>query len=61
MALSDQDMRTTAMKNPDQWDDSVDQRNTARLKKIVEEIGWPTIPKVGAEASLFWRIVYLQW
>lgn len=27
------------------------ERNTARLKEIVDQIGWPTIPKVGFHAS----------
>ena len=51
MAQVDQEMRTTAIKDVSQWDRSVDQKNTARIKAIIGEIGWPTIAKVGAEAS----------
>jgi hypothetical protein len=51
MAHVDQAMRTAAVKDMSQWDQSVDQRNTARIKAIVGEIGWPTISRVGAEAS----------
>jgi hypothetical protein len=29
----------------------VDEKNTARLKDIVDEIGWPTVSKVGKQAS----------
>lgn len=31
--------------------DSIDLRNTVRLKEIVAKNGWPTISKVGAETS----------
>lgn len=48
MANEDQRMR----KSPG-WDEEVDKRNTARLREIIEEIGWPTKSKVGAEASHF--------
>lgn len=51
MARTDQKMRTNARQNMSQWDDSIDKRNTARLKEIVDQIGWPTISKVGADAS----------
>ena len=51
MSQADQEMRTKAQKSTDEWDDSIDSRNTARLKEIVAEIGWPTISKVGPEAS----------
>jgi len=47
----DQAMRLRAVKNPDLWDDELDLKNTTRLKKIIEEIGWPTISKVGEESS----------
>jgi hypothetical protein len=36
----------------------VHRQNAARLKEIINEIGWPTISKVGAEASdAAWKIV----
>lgn len=51
MAKADQEMRVRASKDKSRWDKSVDQKNTAHLKEIVETIGWPTISKVGAKAS----------
>lgn len=51
MAKADQEMRTKASKDKSLWDKSVDQKNTAHLEAIVAAIGWPTISKVGAEAS----------
>ena len=51
MAEADQAMRIKAINREAEWDSSVDERNQARLKAIVDEHGWPTIPKVGAEAS----------
>ncbi len=51
MAKIDQAMRTRASKDMSLWDESVDHRNTARLKAIVAAIGWPTISKVGAKTS----------
>lgn len=49
---TDQEMRSRATRYESVWDNSVDERNTARLKEIITEIGWPTISKVGEEASL---------
>lgn len=51
MAKADQAMRTKASKDRSLWDNSVDHKNTARLKEIIAAIGWPTISKVGREAS----------
>lgn len=51
MSQVDQKMRTEAQKSMDEWDDSIDSRNTVRLRGIIAEIGWPTISKVGSEAS----------
>lgn len=51
MSQLDREMRTNAQKNMEEWDDSIDLRNTARLKEIIAEIGWPTLSKVGSEAS----------
>lgn len=47
----DQDMRRRNLKDMSHWDYSVDQANTARMKEIVAEIGWPTISKVGEDGS----------
>ncbi|WP_206603096.1 DUF6624 domain-containing protein [Leptolyngbya ohadii] len=43
--------RDQAMRNSQQWDESVDIQNTARLKQIIQEIGWPSISKVGRWAA----------
>ncbi len=46
MVVIDQDMRER-----NQMDSTVDARHTERMKEIVDEIGWPTISKVGKDAS----------
>jgi hypothetical protein len=51
MARTDQDMRTRAIKDISAWDGCIDHANTARLKEVVGEHGWPTISLVGPEAS----------
>jgi hypothetical protein len=51
MAEVDQAMRGKVTKCEAEWDSSVDQRNQTRLKEIIEQYGWPTISKVGTEAS----------
>lgn len=51
MAKSDQAMRRKSLKDTTAWDSSVDEANQMRLMEIVYESGWPTIPKVGTEAS----------
>ena len=52
MAEKDQEMRAKAEEtNFKDWDESVDVANTERMKEIIEEIGWPTASKVGAEAA----------
>ncbi len=43
--------RDQEMRNSQKWDAEVDIRNTQRLKQIIEEIGWPSISKVGREAA----------
>jgi hypothetical protein len=49
MSLRDQEMRKSQ-----QWDASIDHKNTARMK----EIGWPTQSKVGVQASnMAWLLV----
>lgn len=51
MAALDQDMRAGALDHGKPWDGSIDQRNTARMKVIVEQIGWPKSSVVGREAA----------
>jgi hypothetical protein len=51
MARIDQEMRSKANKDAALWDTTVDRGNTARLEQIIDEIGWPTISKIGTEAS----------
>ena len=51
MVKADQDMRERNILQDEHWDASVDKNNTVRMKQIVEEIGWPTVSKVGVEAS----------
>jgi hypothetical protein len=51
MAEADQDMRTKVISGEAEWDSSVDEASQARLKGIVDKKGWPTIPKVGVDAS----------
>jgi hypothetical protein len=46
MSEADQQMRMSRV-----WDSTVDVRNTRRMKVIVQQMGWPTRAKVGAEAS----------
>jgi hypothetical protein len=50
MAEEDQAMRYGTNEGK-KWDSTIDRRNTDRMKSIIEEIGWPTISKVGREAS----------
>jgi hypothetical protein len=53
--VKDQEMRKRALENNGIIDgdefETVDQRNTERMKEIVERIGWPTISKVGEDVS----------
>ncbi len=51
MTAIDQDARKNALINPDQFDMNIDKNNTEHMKKIIAEIGWPTISKVGKDAS----------
>lgn len=50
MAQLDQEMRKKC-EETDEYDENIDIRNTDRLKEIVSAVGWPTISKVGNEAS----------
>lgn len=55
MTKVDQDMRKRVMANKgiveSKEDETLDNRNMERMREIVEQIGWPTISKVGKEAS----------
>lgn len=51
MTQIDQDMRKQNIKDKEYWDENIDKKNTLRMKKIVEEIGWPNTSKVGEKAS----------
>jgi hypothetical protein len=51
MAEIDQAMRMKVINGEAEWDSSVDEASQARLMEIVDTSGWPTISKVGAEAS----------
>lgn len=55
MAEEDQAMRKRAEENQgvieSKEDDTLDERNTIRMREIVSEIGWPTISKVGKDCS----------
>ncbi len=51
MVAVDQTMREMALKKSDFWDETVDNLNTQRMKKIIKDIGWPTIGKVGRDVS----------
>lgn len=58
MAADDQEMMRKYTKKDAPWDKTVLQRNTARLKDIISQIGWPTKSRVGDEASGWaWLIV----
>ena len=58
MAEEDQRMRREALADPSRWDAEVDRRNTASLKEIVSQIGWPTRSKVGEHAArMAWLLV----
>lgn len=47
----DQEMRSKNLTDTSHWDYLVDQGNTAIMKEIVSDIGWPTISKVGEDGS----------
>jgi hypothetical protein len=51
MAETDQAMRMKAIDGEAEWDSSVDKSNQDRLMEIIDISGWPTISKVGTEAS----------
>ncbi len=53
--ILEMETRDQVARNPNAEDiaqmEEVDNVNTERMKAIVKEIGWPTVSKVGAEAS----------
>ena len=55
MVAKDQEMRKRALENEGvietEEDEKLDQQNTARIKEIIDQMGWPTISKVGKEIS----------
>jgi hypothetical protein len=58
MGRIDQEMRSRNLKDPEYWSPKVDSGNTSRMKEIVGQIGWPTVSKVGSEAShVAWLLV----
>lgn len=40
-----------AMRNSGVWNSEIDEKNTERMKHIIEQYGWPTESLVGPEAS----------
>ena len=55
IAMSEADQ---AMRNSETWDESIDVKNTQRMKEIIAAIGWPTISKVGSQASFMaWLLI----
>lgn len=55
IAMSERDQ---AMRKSGQWDASIDIANTARMREIVDQIGWPTVSKVGVQpSSCAWLLV----
>ncbi len=51
MIDADQTMRERQLVEEDYWDEELDEKNTARMKEIVLEIGWPTASKVGKQRA----------
>lgn len=51
MANEDQAMREKALKDSAAWDYAMDAVHTNTMKRIIEEYGWPTIARVGVQAS----------
>jgi uncharacterized protein DUF6624 len=58
MADEDQRMRREVSADARPWDTTIDERNTRRMRAIVNEIGWPTVSRVGPEAEhMAWLLV----
>ncbi|HEY7092134.1 MAG TPA: DUF6624 domain-containing protein [Ktedonobacterales bacterium] len=51
MAEADRAMRRRAAQDRSTWDTDLDNARQRRLGEIVDQIGWPSSPLVGAEAS----------
>jgi hypothetical protein len=51
MAEADQTMRKRAVQDSAAWNTALDAAHQRRLGEIIDQMGWPTIPLVGAEAS----------
>jgi hypothetical protein len=51
MAAADQLMRRRAASDRAGWDGALDAAHQVRLGEIIEQIGWPDVPRVGAAAS----------
>jgi len=47
MVQVDQEMRNKGLEKPDEWDESIDLQNTAQMRILVADIGWPYISMVG--------------
>lgn len=47
LAAADQAMREAYLAGSGAWDDASDARGAEALRRIVEQIGWPTAAKVG--------------
>lgn len=58
MAERDQAMRRGVLDGTMSWDPSVDREHTERMRRIVDELGWPTRSRVGANAEhMAWLLV----
>lgn len=58
MVEIDQEMRRKSLDDDFVWDDTVDLQHTEAMKRIIAQIGWPTVSKVGEDAShLAWLLV----
>ncbi len=58
LAAKDQSMRKQAIKNSAGWDPDIDKVNTAELKKIIAQFGWPRLSLVGKRGAVAaWLIV----
>ncbi len=51
LAEADQKMRFDSQQGEGEWNENVDKVNSNVLEDIIDDIGWPTISKMGKEAS----------
>lgn len=57
LSSTDQSMREAYLAGHGPWDDGSDLRGAEALRRIVDDIGWPTISKVGqAGADAAWLL-----